>query len=109
DYKTSYPISKNQYKVGGSREDYYNQLCCYKYAFEKKTGQKVSKVGVIYVENHTKSVELELGQEDMDYIEQLVISTYNDIRNLKFEVPNTTDEKTCNWCCYKDLCKLDVI
>jgi len=109
DYKTSSPISKNQYKVGGSREDYYNQLCCYKYAFEKKTGQKVSKVGVIYVENHTKSVELELGQEDMDYIEQLVISTYNDIRNLKFEVPNTTDEKTCNWCCYKDLCKLDVI
>lgn len=109
DYKTSSPVSKNQYKIGGSREDYYNQLCCYKYAFEKKTGYKVSKVGVIYVENHTKSIELELGKEDMEYIEALVNSTYSDIRNLKFDVPISIDEKNCNWCGYKELCRLDVL
>ena len=109
DYKTSSPVSKNQYKQGGSREDYYNQLCCYKYAFEKKTGLKVSKVGVIYVENHTKSVELELVKEDMDYIENLVVETYKNIRNLNFDVPVSQPEKTCERCGYKELCKLDVI
>ena len=109
DYKTSSPVSKNQYRPGGTREDYYNQLCCYKYAFEKKTGFKVSKVGVIYVENHTKSVTLELSQEDMDYIENLVVETYKKIRNLEFNIPLTVQEKTCSFCGYKELCKLDVI
>lgn len=109
DYKTSSPTSKNQYKEGGQREDYYNQLCCYKYAFEKKTGFKVSKVGVIYVENHTKSVVLDLTDEDMKYIENLVVQIYNDIRNLDFKVPVSISEKTCAWCGYKELCKLDVI
>ena len=109
DYKTSSPVSKNQYKQGGTREDYYNQLCCYKYAFEKKTGLKVSKVGVIYVENHTKSVELELGNDDMDYIENLVVETYKNISNLNFDVPVSQPEKTCERCGYKELCKLDVI
>ena len=109
DYKTSSPVSKNQYREGGSREDYYNQLCCYKYAFEKKTGFKVSQVGVIYVENHTKSVTLELGQEDMNYIENLVVDTYQNIRNLNFKTPIASQEKSCGFCGYKELCKLDVI
>ena len=109
DYKTSSPISKNQYKIGGSKEDYYTQLCCYKYAFEKKTGFKVSKVGVIYVENHTKSVELELTDEDMAYIEALVKETYDKIKNLEFRIPMGISENTCKYCAYKDICKLDVI
>lgn len=109
DYKTSSPTSKNQYREGGQREDYYNQLCCYKYAFEKKTGVKVSQVGVIYVENHTKSVILELTEEDMKYIEALVIDTYKNIRSLNFEVPASIADKACAWCGYKELCKLDVI
>lgn len=109
DYKTSSPTSKNQYREGGQREDYYNQLCCYKYAFEKKTGAKVSQVGVIYVENLTKSVILELGAEDMKYIESLVLETYDNIRNLKFDVPVSINDKACEWCGYKELCKLDVI
>ena len=109
DYKTSSPTSKNQYKEGGKREDYFIQLCCYKYAFEKKTGYKVSQVGVIYVENHTKSVVLELSEEDMKYVEALVLDTYKNIRNLNFEVPITVSETACAWCGYKELCKLDVI
>lgn len=109
DYKTSSPVSVNQYRVGGIKEDYYNQLCCYKYAFEKKTGYKVSKVGVIYLENHAKSVTLELTADDMKYIETLVRETYKNIRDLNFEVPCDADEKNCAWCGYKELCKLDVI
>ena len=84
-------------------------MCCYKYAFEKKTGYKVSQVGVIYVENHTKSVVLELSEDDMKYVEALVLDTYKNIRNLNFEVPITVSETACAWCGYKELCKLDVI
>lgn len=109
DYKTSSPSAKTQYREGGTREDYYNQLCCYKYAFEKKTGYKVSQVGVIYLENHTKSVTLELSDEDMKYIEELVTDTYKNIRELNFSVPVSIDEKVCSWCGYKDICNLDVI
>ncbi|MGN1154493.1 MAG: ATP-dependent helicase [Candidatus Gastranaerophilaceae bacterium] len=107
DYKTSSPTAKTQYREGGSREDYYIQLCCYKYAFEKKTGFKVSQVGVIYVENHNKSVSLELGVEDMSYIENLVSEIYTNIRKLKFDVPVSCDN--CKFCAYKELCKLDVL
>ena len=107
DYKTSTPTAKTQYREGGSREDYYIQLCCYKYAFEKKTGLKVSQVGVIYVENHNKSVSLELDTEDMSYIENLVSEIYTNIRKLKFDVPVSCDN--CKFCAYKELCKLDVL
>jgi len=109
DYKTSSPKSINQYRKDGDREDYYNQLCCYKYAFEKMSGKTVSKVGVIYVEEHTKSVTLELAQDDMDYIENLVAETYQNIRGLNFGVPISQDVKSCKYCAYKDLCKLDVL
>lgn len=109
DYKTSTPASKNQYKIGGSKEDYYNQLCCYKYAFEKMEEKKVSKVGIIYVEDHAKNVTLELTKDEMDYIENLVKETYENIRNLKFDIPINQDIKSCKYCAYKDLCKLDVI
>ena len=72
-------------------------------------GVKVSQVGVIYVENHTKSVILELTEEDMKYIEALVIDTYKNIRSLNYEVPASIADKACAWCGYKELCKLDVI
>lgn len=109
DYKTSDYLSAGQMIPGGKREDYYNQLCCYKYAYEQKYPErKVSKVGIIYVESN-KTPELVLTSSDMEYIENLVTDTYNKIRNLDFNVKRDIDENNCKYCSYKDLCRLDII
>lgn len=108
DYKTGRPVSANQVAVGGYKEGYYNQLCFYKYAFEKLSGKRVSQVGLIYVEEFTKSVYKELDATDMDYIENKIKDTYAKIKDMQF---NPVDENNgfCQYCAYKHLCKLDLI
>ena len=108
DYKTGTPVSAKKVEIGESREDYFNQLCFYKYAFEKMTNKKVSKVGLIYVENHSKTVYKELTDKDMEYIENLIIKTYNDIKDLRFNELSKSDD-ICKYCAYKHLCKLDIL
>ena len=109
DYKTSAYSSVSQMAIGGSREDYYNQLCCYKYAYEKKYPErKVSKAGIIYLDDN-KTNEIDLGSSDMEYIENLILDTYKNIHNLNFNIKSDFDIKSCEYCAYKDLCRLDVI
>ncbi len=109
DYKTGTPVSENQIAIGGSKEGYFNQLCFYKYAYEKKTGKKVSSVGVIYVENHKKSVSKVLTNEDSQYIENKIKEVYEDLNELKFDPAPIDKNPPCNFCAYKNLCKLDII
>ena len=109
DYKTSKYTAATQMVVGGKKEDYYNQLCCYKYAYEKKYPErKVSKVGIIYVEDN-KTAEIIPIQNDMNYIENLILDTYKNIKSLNFNVSAENSEDSCKYCNYRDLCKLDVI
>lgn len=109
DYKTGYPVSERKVAIGEDKENYYNQLCFYKYAFEKATGKKVSKVGLIYVENHSKNVYKTLIKEDMDYIENLIKSTYENINSFQFDPIKEDKNGACKNCAYKHLCKLDLI
>lgn len=109
DYKTGSPVSSNQVTIGGLKEGYYNQLCFYKYAFEKFSGKKVSQVGLVYVEDHTKSVYKTLSTEDMDYIEKTIKDTCENIKSLKFDPISEDKQGICKFCAYKHLCKLDLI
>jgi ATP-dependent helicase/DNAse subunit B len=109
DYKTGTPVSGNQISLGGMKEGFYNQLCFYKCAFEKYSGKKVSQVGIIYVENHTKSIYKNFDDSDMDYIENKIVDTYKNIRDLKFEPIKEDLQGPCKFCAYKQLCKLDVL
>jgi RecB family exonuclease len=109
DYKTGTPASEKKFAPGEEKEGYYNQLCFYKYAFEKLSGKKVSQVGIIYVENHTKNVFKELYDEDMEYIENTIKDTYKNIKELKFNPVKETRDGPCKFCAYKHLCKLDII
>ena len=84
-------------------------MCFYKYAFEKATGKKVSKTGLIYVEEHRKNVYKELAEEDMDYIENLIKSTYEKINALQFDPIKEDLNGVCKGCPYKHLCRLDLI
>ena len=109
DYKTGKAKSAAQIAPGGAKEGYYNQLCFYKYAFEKLTGAKVSKVGLIFVEEHQKNVSLELTDSDIQYIENLIKGTYTNIKALNFDPINDRNSDACKYCTYKQLCKLDVL
>lgn len=109
DYKTGNPVSERKVAIGEDKENYYNQLCFYKYAFEKATGKKVSKVGLIYVENHSKNVYKTLIKEDIDYIENLIKSVYEKINTLQFDPIKEDKNGACKNCAYKHLCKLDII
>lgn len=109
DYKTGTAVSEKQISVGGTKETYYNQLCFYKYAYEKLTGNKVSQVGIIYVEEHSKSVYKTLCDSDMQYIENLIEQTYKNIKALKFNPIKEDRQGSCKSCVYKHLCRLDLI
>lgn len=109
DYKTGKPTSEKQITQSGDKKNYYNQLCFYKYAYEKLTGNKVSQVGIIYVEDHAKSVYKTLTDSDMEYIENLIKDTYANIKALKFNPIKEDKQGVCKTCVYKHLCKLDLI
>ncbi len=109
DYKTGHPVTSTKVAPNQDKENYFNQLCFYKYAFEKATGKKVSQVGLIYVENHAKNVYKILLSEDMKYIEDLIKSTYEKIHNLEFSPIKEDKNGECKNCAYKHLCKLDLI
>lgn len=109
DYKTGKPTSEKQITQSGGKKNYYNQLCFYKYAYEKMTGNKVSQVGIIYVEDHAKSVYKTLTDSDMAYIENLIKDTYSKIKALKFNPIKEDKQGVCKTCVYKHLCKLDII
>lgn len=109
DYKTGTPASEKEIAIGGDKEGYYNQLCFYKYAFEKMSGKKVSKTGIIYVENHSKNVDKNLCDEDMLYIENKIKETCKNIKEMKFNPVKETREGACKFCAYKQLCRLDVL
>lgn len=109
DYKTGKAKSIKEIAVEGKNEGYYNQLCFYKYAYEKMKGVEVSKVGLIFVEEHQKSVSLTLTNNDMEYIENLIKDTYKNIKALNFDPISDKNSTACKYCTYKQLCKLDVL
>lgn len=109
DYKTGNYTSEKKIAPNEEKQNYFNQLCFYKYAYEKLTGNKVSKVGIIYVENHEKSVDKYLTDDDMKYIETLIKDSYQNIKALKFNPIKEDKQGACKNCVYKQLCKLDLI
>lgn len=106
DYKTGNSVSESKISIGGSKENYFNQLCFYKYIFEKSRGEKVSKTGLIYVEEN-KTKEKDLTETDMEYIENKIKEVHENIMNLKFNP--SSNPSSCKFCPYKHMCKLDLI
>lgn len=109
DYKTGVGSPATQIEIGGNKENYFNQLCFYQYAFEKLTGKKVSQVGIIYIETN-KTIYKTLCDEDMTYIEDKIKSTLQNIKARKFN-PIKEDNKNgpCKFCPYKFMCRLDLV
>jgi len=108
DYKTGDAKSKSKIADGQEYEHYLNQLRFYKYAFETlHNGSKVSTTGLIFPEDFEHNYYTELTEDDNSYISSKIKEVYNSIRSMKFE-PETCNKKTCQYCAYNQLCKLDL-
>jgi DNA helicase-2/ATP-dependent DNA helicase PcrA len=109
DYKTGSAKSKSQIADGKDYEHYLNQLRFYKFAFETlHAGEKVSQVGLIYVEEPDNNFYTELCEEDNSVIKEKILNSYRQIHDLNF-APAEQSEKTCGYCGYPQLCRLDIL
>lgn len=107
DYKTGSAKPKSQIADGKDYEKYLNQLRFYKLAYESLyENSRVSMVGLIYPEDFEHNFYIELTQEDNEIIKNKIIETYKNISNMNFEPINK--EKNCQYCNYKQLCKLNL-
>ena len=109
DYKTNSAKSKSSISDGGKYENYLNQLRFYKYAFEKMyPDRKVSRAGLIFVEDYSKNYYTNLTEEDNKIIEEKISYAYKNIEDLNFN-PAEKSEKTCQYCAFKEFCELDIL
>lgn len=107
DYKTGSAKSKSQIADGKDYENYLNQLRFYKLAYEALyDGSEVSMVGLIFPEDYEHNFYIKLTQEDNEIIKTKIIDTYKNIADMNFEPVNK--EKNCQYCNYKQLCKLNL-
>lgn len=109
DYKTNSAKSKTSISDGGDYECYLNQLRFYKYAFEQMyPSAKVSRAGLLFVEDFSKNFYINLTQEDNDNIKEKISFAYKNIDNLNFK-PGEKNDSKCKYCNYKEFCTLDLL
>ncbi len=107
DYKTGGAKSKTQIADGKEYENYLNQLRFYKLAFElQNKNTKVKRAGLIFVEEPHSNFYIDLTSEDNEIIKDKINFAYENINNLKFNPPNE-EERHCEYCNYRHLCKLN--
>ncbi len=107
DYKTGTAKSKSKIADGQMYESYLNQLRFYKYAYElQNPNEKVSRAGLIFVEEPDSNFYVNLTQEDNNIIKDKISFVYEKVSEMKFSPPNL-DERNCEFCDYKHLCKLN--
>ncbi len=109
DYKTGGAKSKTQIADGKEYEGYLNQLRFYKLAFElKNPGTKVSRGGLIFVEEPDSNFYIDFTNEDNQIIQDKISFAYENIQALNFDPPSE-DEQNCGYCPYRHLCRLNCI
>ena len=108
DYKTGSAKPKTQIADGKDYEGYLNQLRFYKYAFETiNQGSKVTRTGILFVEEPEKNYYIDLTDEDNKIIEDKIKYAYENILSLNFQ-PVEQSDSTCKFCKYKQLCNLNL-
>jgi len=107
DYKTGSAKSKTQIADGKDYENYLNQLRFYKYAFElQNKNAKVTRAGLIFVEEPDCNFYIKLTEDDNEIIKEKIKYVYDNISQLNFDPPRP-EERNCEYCDYKHLCKLN--
>lgn len=107
DYKTGSIASAGKIAPGSEHEDYYNQICLYKYYFEKITGEIVRDTEFIFIIEPEKPVRVGFTTEDTNAVITKFKTAITDIENCKFEP--TENKSNCEYCNYKAYCKFDIV
>ncbi len=106
DYKTSKPESEKAFSSDGKYKNYYNQMCLYKYFFEKITGKKVKQTGFLFLLDGKTRI-LNLTEKECEIVVQEFYKAIENIKNCNFEP--SYEESSCVYCPYKDFCNMDII
>ncbi len=108
DYKTGGAKSKNKIADGGEYEHYLNQLRFYKLAFELlHPDTKVVQAGIIFAEESDKNYYIKLTDEDNEIIKDKISFVYKNIDEMNYS-PAEDNENTCQYCSYREICKLNL-
>lgn len=107
DYKTGGAKSKSKIADGKEYENYLNQLRFYKYAYElQNPNTMVVRAGLIFVEEPDSNFYVNLVEDDNLIIKEKIEFAYKNIAELNFNPPKLENRK-CDYCDYKHLCKLN--
>ena len=107
DYKTSDPKKcEKEICPGKTHEDYYNQICLYKYYFEKLENKKVSKMAFYFPLTNTSIDVCPTEEEFKDAIQNY--------KNMRKEISEHNFEPTkkdypCGYCAFSDFCSFNRI
>ena len=107
DYKTGKAKSKSSIAPDKDYENYYNQMAFYKFALEKTTNKKIKSTTFIFPEEPNKNVTLEFSEDE---VKKVVEKYKNAIKNIQeFNFEPAENENKCQYCQYRDFCRLDII
>ena len=106
DYKTG-DNKNSKIKVGGDKENYYNQMAWYKYFYEQQTGNKVSLTKFIYPEDFEKTNNgIQYTEQEIEDAVGKFRQAVSDIKEHKFE---KNEKANCQYCSCKDYCGMNVL
>lgn len=109
DYKTGKAKTKSQIAPDKEKENYYNQIAFYKYAFEKITSKKVKQLTFIFPEEPQKNLVLELDDNEVNLVFEKYKQAVENIKGYNFEPKENRNRENCKNCRYRDFCDLEVI
>ncbi len=107
DYKTSDPAkATKEICPGGEHEDYYNQICLYKYYFEKQEQKKVSRLAFFFPLGGILH-ELNITQDLYEAAINNYFKMKQAILNCEFEPCDDSHAYACKYCGYKHFCSMN--
>jgi DNA helicase-2/ATP-dependent DNA helicase PcrA len=107
DYKTGEPKDSRKICIGGENENYYNQICLYKYFYEKIEKRKVAMVQFLFPMDGTKTYQLNPTEEECEVVINNFKAAIHGIENCEFEPKE--NETNCSRCQYKNFCQFNIV
>jgi ATP-dependent exoDNAse (exonuclease V) beta subunit len=106
DYKTGTPCKSPDITPDGKHKDYYNQICLYKYYFEKKTGVVVRDLSFVFTVD-CSVVTLTPTEEECESVVNELKQSIISIADCNFEP--SYNKAACKYCNYKDFCGMEIV
>lgn len=107
DYKTGEPKNKDSICLGGKSENYYYQICLYKFFYEKIKKIPVNTVQFLFPMNGEEPLSFDPTDEECAVVIQNFKNAIKGIENCEFEP--TDNKQNCERCSYKTFCQFNIV